>query len=258
MTTTRPAALVALLASTLLVASPARAIDEEPAIIAEMKALDQETLDQAEALFFQALAHYRQGRYEAAAVDFQQAYVLTAHRDLLFNIARSRERVGDLDGAAEWYRAYLATKPADETAIVHRIRQLGADPTPEQRTRPRAPTTPDPVDPGPAAASSSPWPWVALGAGVVAAGAGVYFGLDALDLASQARAAETAATAQPLADDAEQSALFAHVTFGVAAAAVGTAVVLWWLEDDAAHTAGRVDVGLVPGGGGYVGYGTQF
>lgn len=239
-----------------LAAAPALAVDEGPAIVEEIEALDQATLDQAEGLFFQALAHYRQDRFEAAAVDFQQAYVLTGHRDLLFNVARSRERVGDTDGAVEWYRAYLATQPADETAVLHRIRQLGGDPG-APAVGPGPTPGPGPSGEPTAGGSASPWPWVALGVGVAAAGAGVYFGLDALDTASQARAAETAATAGPLADDAEQSALIAHVGFGVAAAAVGTAVVLWWLEDDAAHTEGRVDLGVVPGGG-FIGYGSSF
>lgn len=228
---------------------------DEPAVIAEIETLDQNTLDQAESLFFQALAHYRGGRYEEAAVDFQKAFVLTNHRDLLFNVARSREKLGDKPGAIEWYRAYLATEPADETAVIHRIQQLGGEPTPE------------PADLGeiaddvgietPLARSSvDPWPWVALGAGVLAAGAGTYFGLDALDQASKARAAETRDATIDFKDGAEQSALFADIAFATGAVAIGTAIFLWTRSDRAAHGA-RVEVGASPDGG-YLGYTLSF
>lgn len=254
--TVRSTALLLALAP-LAPSGLARAADDEPANVAEVEQLDQATLDQAETFFFQALAHYRQARYEAAAVDFQKAFVLTAHRDLLFNVARSRERLGDTTGAIEWYRAYLATTPADETAVIHRIRQLGGDPTPApvdlQRIS-REVNLDSPLASGP---SPDPWPWVAVGVGALATGAGVYFGLAALDAASNARAADTADETRPLKADAEQSALLADISFGVAAAAVGTAVVLWWLADDEASAQGSVDIGLAPGGG-YIGYGLSF
>lgn len=251
---------VALLLAAALPLAPAAALaaDDEPAIIAEVEQLDQATLDQAETFFFQALAHYRQGRYEAAAVDFQKAFVLTAHRDLLFNVARSREHLGDTDGAVEWYRAYLATSPADETAVIHRIRQLGGEPTPAPVDMGRISRQVDLDSPLAPAAAVDPIPFIALGVGALAAGAGVYFGVTALDEASRARAADTAAVARPLKEDAEQSALFADISFGVAAVAVGAAVALWVLADDAPSSEGRVDVGLAPGGGGYIGYGLSF
>lgn len=228
---------------------------DEPAVIHEIEELDQATLDKAETLFFDALAHFRQGRFEEAAVDFQKAFVLTNHRDLLFNIARSREKLGDKEGAIQWYRAYLATEPADETAVIHRIRQLGGEPVP------------DPVDLGkiaddvgietPLAPSrTDPWPWVAAGLGVAAAGVGTWFGLDALDQASKARAAETRDETITFKDGAEQSALIADISFGVGAVAVGTAIFLWARSDRARQDA-RVQMGLAPGGG-YLGYSLDF
>lgn len=228
---------------------------DEPVVIAEIAELDQATLDQAETLFFQALGHYRQGRYGEAAVDFQKAFVLTNHRDLLFNIARSREKLGDQPGAIDWYRAYLATKPADETAVIHRIRELGGDPTP-------APADLEDIadevgiETPLVQQRTDPWPWVAFGVGLAAAGAGTYFGLDALTEASAARAAETRAEGVEHKDAAEQSALVADISFAVGAVAVGTAIFLWTRADAAVEDA-RVEVGVAPGGG-YLGYSLDF
>lgn len=237
-------------------AAPAEAADDVAAVVAEMEQLDQATLDQAETLFFRALAHYRGERFEEAAVDFQKAFVLTNHRDLLFNIARSRERLGDREGAIKWYRAYLSTAPADETAVIHRVRQMGGDPTPAPADLAAIADDVD-IDTPLVEEGPGPWPWVAVGVGVAAAGAGAYFGLSALGDASRARAADTRQDTISLKDSAEQSALLADVSFGVSAAAIGTAVVLWWLADREAAVDGRLEVGAAPGGG-YLGYGISF
>jgi len=63
--------------------------------------IDQSTLDKAESLFFKAFTFYQEKKYEQAAAYFQKAYSLIPHRDLLFNVARSREQMNDQEGAVE-------------------------------------------------------------------------------------------------------------------------------------------------------------
>lgn len=221
--------------------------------------LTQQQLDDAERLFFEGLAAYRAEKFEAAAVAFQKAYVITKERDLLFNLGRSRERLGDKAGAVEWYRAYLGTQPADETAIIHRIRQLGGDPTPPPKEK-KADPVKKPVDTPPpeiVESGAGPWPWVALGVGVAAAGAGTFFGLAALDDASAARDEQIRSEAQSLKDSAESNALYADIAFGVGALAVGTAVVLWLQSDSAAASTGQVQIGPTADGA-HIGYSVSF
>ncbi len=230
-----------LVALSLGVAVPAGA--EEPAEAAETVQLDQATLDAAESLFFAGLSDYRAGRFEKAAVAFQKAHVLTKHRDMLYNVARSRERLGDMLAAVDWYRAYLATKPADQTAVIHRIQQLGGEPTPKAAPK-LVKSKPTPEGPLVIEQGAGILPWVALGAGVVAFGAGTAFGMQALDSADSARGAELRSVASGHKDDAESKALIADVAFGVGAAAVGTAVYLWLRADAAADgPSGHVEVG---------------
>lgn len=229
--------------------------DAQDSEVREIEALDQATLDKAEALFFSGLEHYRKSRFEHAAVDFQKAYTLTRHRDLIYNIARSREQLGDKPGAVEWYRAYLATGPTDETAIIHRIKELGGDPTPAvgktgvapvARTKAPESKTDEPVV---EAVGAGIWPWVSLGAGVAAVGLGTVFGLKALGSAADARDATVRSKAQGFKDDAEGQALVADVAFAVGAAGLAGAAVLWFLADNRADdSAGQVQVGLTPDG----------
>ena len=216
--------------------------------IREVEALDQKTLDQAETIFFEGLGHYRAGRFEPAAQAFQKAYTLSRHRDMLFNVARSREKLGDNKGAVEWYRAYLATKPADETAVIHKVKQLGGEPVAQEKGKELRPGVAGPVET--VERGAGPWPWVAVGVAVAAAGAGTYLGFQALDEATAARDADVRSVAKKHKDSAESGALLADACFGAAAAAAGAAVFLWWRADAEAATAGQVEVSLVPGGGG--------
>ncbi|MHC4837082.1 MAG: hypothetical protein ACYTF3_02685 [Planctomycetota bacterium] len=189
---------------------------------------------------------------------FQQCWLLSGHRDLLYNVARSRAKLGDAAGAVEWYRAYLRTQPADETAVLHRIKQLGGDTSgpvdaaaeePEVADAPVEPAGPRIVEEG-----AGPWPWVALGAGVAATGAGVVLGFGALDSAARAREATRASDATTHRDESDSQALLSHIALGVGAAGILTAAWLFWEADKEASRKGRVSVGVAPTeGGGAVG-----
>ncbi len=243
-----------LLASGLLCAAPTVQADDS------LRPMSQATLDEAEAVFFQGLGHFRAGRFEQAAVAFQKAHALTGHRDLLYNIARSREQLGDKAGAVEWYKAYLATTPTDETATIHRIRLLGGDPT----LAPRNPqavlpdfTSPKNQRPPRIEEGVDPWPWVAAGVGVVAVGVGTWLGLAALDDATAARDESNRAKAADFKEKAESGALLADVAFGVGALAAGAAVLLWWRADQFTEPAGAVQVGA-DAQGFHLGWSTPF
>lgn len=215
--------------------------------IREVEALDQKILDKAESAFFEGLGHYRAGKFDEAAQDFQTAYTLSRHRDMLFNVARSREKLGDVKGAVEWYRAYLATRPADETAVIHRVKQLGGEPAPAEPVKRASSDSVGPVETvekGP-----GPWPWVAAGLSLAAVAGGTVFGFQALGEASDARDADLRSVAVKHKDAADSKALIADVCFGTAAVAAGAAVFLWWRADSEAATAGSIEVGWLPGGG---------
>ncbi|MSP72198.1 MAG: tetratricopeptide repeat protein [Myxococcales bacterium] len=258
LSTARRASVGVAVVFSLVPLTVARAEDAavgEAVRVREMADVDQKTLDLAESAFLEGLSHYRAGRFDQAALSFQTAHVLTSHRDMLFNVARSRERMGDIPGAVEWYRAYLATKPADETAVIHRVQQLGAEPLPSaQSAKPsaaaRAPLVT--VEEGP-----GPWPWVAAGAGAAALLGGAFFGFQSLSAASVARDADVRTTAQKHKDEAESKALTADALFATSALAAATAAYLWLRADHTAANAGRVEVSVLPDGFTF-GYGGRF
>ena len=225
------ASALCLTLSPLTRPAPARAEAKAPAKGQEVDYnikddnVSQQVIDQAEDLFFKAFVLFQKKEYERAAELFQSAYALIPYHDLLFNVARSRELMGDKAGAVEWYRAYLATKPVDETTIIHRLKILGGETTSmpltqEQIAGPQVETAP-----------VSYWPWVSLTAGLAAGAAGVIYGLSAVDTAEQSRAAKLSADHERLKSQAESDALVADVSLAVSALAVGWTIYLWVSAD---------------------------
>ena len=223
-----------------------------------LPASEATALDRAEAVFFEGLAHFRANRHERAAMSFQEAFRLTGHTDMLFNVARSREELGDKEGAVAWYKAYLRTLPADETAIIHHIRRLGGEPTFEEEVKERRDKERREAlyEPRIVTAESSVVPWVLVGAGAVMTGVGAFVGLEALDDAAQARIAEVRDDAATHRDEAISKAMFANVAIGVGGIAFSAAAYLWW-RDDADAAEGRVEL-TTTSDAAVVGYGGRF
>jgi tetratricopeptide (TPR) repeat protein len=90
----------------------------------------------------EALALYKARDYRHAAEKFLQAYSLDHDSNLLFNIARCYEALGDTDGAVEKYEAFLATPDAD---VEGRRRAALAIRTLRQSTSGSVPSAPSPA-----------------------------------------------------------------------------------------------------------------
>ena len=141
---------------------------------------------------------FDRGRYAPAMAEFKRAYELAPVPELLFNIARCQEQLGDLRAAIASYDQYLAAKPnaEDRAAIEAQIESLrrslppAAEPPAVEPTRapPAAQPSSPPAEPRAAAPALAVAPappahheatrsrrglWIGLGvgAGVVLAGA---------------------------------------------------------------------------------------
>lgn len=238
----------------------------EDAHVSELEKLDQETLDKAETLFFEGLANYRAERWKEAAAQFKSAYALAPHRDLLFNVARCAERQNHNQEAVRYYRAYLATQPADETGVIHRIQLLGGDPTPlaldakDPKAQPQAQKNTAKADSGDSSSSSSfPWVYVLGGTGAAALAVGTILGINALGEADDARTVVQRERAKSHKSNAESFALGADITLGIGVVTAGLAGWLWWRSRNAqqAETQGHLGVAL-DGETTYLGYSGTF
>lgn len=200
----------------------------------------QDATERARVHFEAGTRAFDTGEYEAAVAEFERAYELTRHPDLLFNIYSSAERAGQLERAADALTRFLAEGQVEEARrpvlqrrlanLRERIAARGTETEPREATEPEpaAAAGPAPEPPPPAPTPGGVHPAgvaVLIAAGVLAASFGVFAGLSA---------AEDGALAQscaPTCTDAEVSALVAYNTVAdvswIAAAVAGvTGIVL--------------------------------
>lgn len=78
------------------------------------QALGQEDEATARSHFEAARSHFERGAYEEAQREFQAAYELSRHPELLYNLYLVAERLGDLDTAIAHLERYLAEGEIDE------------------------------------------------------------------------------------------------------------------------------------------------
>lgn len=128
-------------------------------------------------------ALYAARDYRRAIEKFIQAYAIDPDPNLLFNIARCYEELGELDAAIEKYEAF-STAPGADTRGRQRAREsLAALREARDVARPEPePAVPRAADAGEATPSRAEelqgeavMPWVALGAGVAFAAVGTTF-----------------------------------------------------------------------------------
>jgi tetratricopeptide (TPR) repeat protein len=157
----------------------------------------------ARALFDAGTIAFRQGRYEDALGNFEQAYRLTHDPVLLFNVATSLDRLRRDAEAVKQFRAYLEAMPdaPNRSAVEGRIALLSrgapqdsAPVTPAPAPEPPPPPVVVPADPPPPvveprkeSASYKVLPrwvvWSGVGLTAVMGGVALWSGLDTLSAA---------------------------------------------------------------------------
>jgi hypothetical protein len=204
------------------------------------KSIDQKTMDQAEAMFFKALKAFQSKQYDQAAMAFQDAYLLIPNPDLIYNIARSRELLGDLKGAVSWYQSYLKTAPVDETAVIHHIKQIGGDMNEGQSGNPQKSNADQKkVEVKIYEEGGSPLAWATLGTSVVALGAGLFLGAEAMSEANHARNVFGLDPKEynRFKQSAEDYSLYSDISIITGLIALGATTYLWLAVDQEAIEA---------------------
>lgn len=166
-----------------LEAAPARAADVRTVPATASSASSVQQLNE------EGAALYGARDYRRAIEKFIQAYAIDSDPNLLFNIARCYEELGEIDAAIEKYQAFLKTPGADARGRQRARESLRAleqsknathSPSPSPEAAASAPAEPEsqPTDTGntgDSAGGSSALPWLTLGGSVVFAAVGTTF-----------------------------------------------------------------------------------
>jgi tetratricopeptide (TPR) repeat protein len=265
---------LALVIVAMLVADPARADDTiEPTSRAATVAR----------LSDDGFALFKARDYRHAAEKFLAAYALDPDPNLLFNLARCYESMGDADAAIEKYEAFLAKPDADPkgrqraSEAIRALRQTKAGAPPSAKAAPAAPTTTAAVtaDAAPASAvetggarsanepPSLKAPVILLGAGAAAIVAGVVaYELGARDHNRVTDSSGygtpgavdplTEAQANALVQSGSRKKLIGVIGLGVGGALLATSAILFAARSsgESERTIAGVDFGPAPSGGG--------
>lgn len=187
-------------------------------------------LEAAKRHFDAAEKLFAQRRFAEAAAAFHSAQALRPHPALFFNLGQCHEHLGDAGRAADYYRAYLReVADAPDRAVV----QAAIDRLDPERPAP-PPLNRAALEPAAALAQAAPSRgWLpgmyASGAlSLIAVGSGVGFGMGALSAQRDLRGdVHSRERAQRLFDTAAERATISNVSYGVAAAAAGTALLFY-------------------------------
>lgn len=208
--------------------------------------------------------------YRRAIEKFIQAYAVDSDPNLLFNIARCYEELGEIDAAIEKYETFLKTPGADtrgrqrareSLATLREARDRAAEPPPARapaaaETSAAAPAAP----PAEAAETSSVLPWVTLGGSLAFAAVGTTFYLmgasdhgkvtDARGYGDSSAVSDmTRREADDLVSSGDTKKLIGGISFGLAGALAATYVVLLITDDETASEpgpAGNLALSLAP------------
>jgi tetratricopeptide (TPR) repeat protein len=229
-------------------AAPASAANEARPAVAPANQASVAQLNEEGAAFYAARD------YRRAIEKFIQAYAIDEDPNLLFNIARCYEELGEIDAAIEKYENFLKTPGAD-TRGRQRARESLATLRASKET-PSADATPatgsaSPTEEEPQASAATPraaeesnlLPWLTLGGSVAFAALGTTFYLLGAGDHSEVTDAPgygdpnvitpiTRRDAEELADAGDTKKLIGGISFGLAGALAATYVVLLVTGDE--------------------------
>lgn len=201
------------------------------------------------------------GDYRAAAREYQTAYALVPHPVLFFNLAQVFRLDGDKARAVDYYERYVAADPngraADQArAFADRLRreldlEEGAaadrsrpDATARPKKRTGAPRSPPHAGRGLRIAGM-----IAAGAGLVAVGLGVKFGIDAGQASDDINSHSGGAWTEELLArqaDGERAERNMLILTAAGAAAIAAGGALYWFGHRAGRDAAERAVALGP------------
>jgi hypothetical protein len=214
---------------------------------------------------------YAERNYRTAIEKFVEAYAIDHDPNLLFNIARCYEKLGDAAAAIEKYEAFIAAPGADTEgrlkakASLRELRELERQGGASSATASDATPEPDGPSPDPAAPSSSSsprlWPWLALGGGIVVTGVGATFyvlGVRDHDQVTHAPGYAdgnavhpmTRAEAQSYVASGDRKKLVGGIGLGIGGALLATAAVLFVSGGKSSKPAESATLELEPSPGG--------
>lgn len=233
--------------------------------------------ERAQVVYKEALKLYRSGQYRAAIEKLNTARKLDpSEKNLPYNLGIVHEKLGELDDAIKNFEIYfeLETDKDEKERVQVTIQRLRGARDEINRNKPAPPASapasssapppepppPPPPPPPPRKGRLDALVYGTGGLALAATGAGIFFGVTALsrrpDLSTASN--KTLPELQNEQKMANSRALFADLSFGVAIASGGAAVLLYLLRDAPPEASASSGYIAPTQGGGLVGWSGKF
>lgn len=224
------------------------------ACVSRTSVADPKSEKRAIELYQESETLYKEGEFAAAASRLREAYSFDPNPDLLYNLARALEGLGEFSEAADAYERYLASAKdvPDRKSIEARVRTLRkkaapASP-PRSATQPRQPPPPATSLPRPAErpATLGPLPYILGGAGLAALATGGVLRLVALSKHDAAEDAPSQVAADRDQKSAERLARISNLTLAAGGVLTAAGVTLGIVELSSGSSPKAQSTGVRP------------
>ncbi len=206
----------------------------------------EERAEKVEQLSAEATEAYRAGEFQKAADLFEEAYGIEPVPNLLFNIARSYEKMENWDQAIDYYEKFVVeegiSKKARKSAL-GRLSELkdmrareNAESKDEDKIADSDKSVEDPEETEEPDAGSNTAAWVAVGTGVALVAGGGVFGLVASGKQSDFEDATSRDAKVDARDSGQTMALIADVMYISGAVVTGIGIYLLLSGDSESDT----------------------
>lgn len=222
---------------------------------------------QVEQLSKKGVKAYKEGKFEQAIKYFEQAHEVQPVPNLLYNIARCYEKMGDDAKALEYYDRFVVDavdrkakqKALDKAAAIRERQAKEKALADAEQKKDQDQKDQDKDNDVPPAEPDLTWAYVSLGTGGALLVGGAVFGLMASGKKSEFDDATNSEDKVSARDSGETFALMADIFYIAGAAAVITGVILWATAEPESQSEMTLrPTGWVGPDGAGVGLGTTF
>lgn len=196
----------------------------------------QKKIRVARTQYAKGLAHFKAKEFNKALIIFTRVYRIQPNPNLIYNMARSFEELGQYKNAANYYQEYLKINPqaSDQAAVlltIKTLRALSLSKTKETKNSKVSKNSRQKPMSLPWWKSKRSWGWITAGLGSVLLTVGVVYAVDAYQSNLAMQDSQESSQWKHALNDRSDAALTADILYTTSTLTLATALYLLLSED---------------------------
>jgi tetratricopeptide (TPR) repeat protein len=196
----------------------------------------QKKIKVARAQYAKGLAHFKAKEFNKALIIFTRVYRIQPNPNLIYNMARSFEELGQYENAANYYQEYLKINPqaSDQAAVlltIKTLRALSLSKTKETKNSKVSKNFRQKPMSLPWWKSKKNWGWITAGLGTVLLSIGLVYAVDAYQSNLTMQDSQESSQWKRALNDRSDAAITADILYTTSTLTLATALYLLLSED---------------------------